>query len=228
MFTLDGTIHARRDLGLHLAAPVKMSPAVRVVEQIVVPGREGTLTREQGWNDRVITLDLIIRSGDVMGAWRKAITALSNAKRIAFRHDPTVFYQIKNATLSELTRLSPLMGQFQATLTCDPFAYLAGVAPVTLTKTGTIINPGNVYSRPVVTVYGSGSVFFVMGTTRVDLTIHADSLTVDSSLMECRKGLVAQNQYMRGGFPYLSPGLNKVVIDAGIERLVIEPGWRNQ
>ncbi|MGQ4533371.1 hypothetical protein ACUIAC_08855 [Dermabacteraceae bacterium P13138] len=228
MFTLDGTIHARRDLGLHLASPVKMSPAVRVVEQIVVPGREGTLTREQGWNDRLITLDLIIRSQDVMGAWRKAITALTNANQIQFRHDPTVYYQVKSVALTELVRVSALMSQFQATLTCDPFAYLAGVENIALTKSGNVTNPGNVIARPVFTVYGSGRVFFETNGYRVDLKIDSDQLTVDSSLMECRKGNVAQNQNMTGPFPTIRPGKSYVQLGPGISQLVIEPRWRNQ
>ncbi len=228
MFTLDGTIQARRDLNLHLASPIKMSPASRVVEQIVVPGREGTLTREQGWADRLITLDLIIRSQDVMGAWRKAITALTSAKQLAFRHDTGVFYQIKSATLSELTRVSPMMGQFQTTLTCDPFAYLAGVENIVLTKSGNITNPGNVLARPVFTVYGSGRVFFETNGYRVDLKIDSDHLTVDSSLMECRKDQVAQNSSMTGPFPTIRPGKSHVQLDPGVSQLVIEPRWRNQ
>ncbi|MCD4549175.1 phage tail protein [Schaalia sp. lx-260] len=228
MFTLDGTIQARRDLNLHLASPVKLSPAGRVLEQIVVPGREGTLTREQGWNDRLITLDLIIRSSDVMRAWRKAVVALTNAQRIAFRHDTGVFYQVKSVTFSELVRVSPMMGQFQATLLCGPFAYLTGVENIVLTKSGNITNPGNAVARPVFTVYGSGRVFFETNGYRVDLKIDSDQLTVDSSLMECRKGNVAQNQHMTGPFPTIRPGKSHVQLGPGVSQLVIEPRWRNQ
>ncbi|MBT1017610.1 phage tail protein [Canibacter sp. lx-72] len=228
MFTLDGTIQARRDLNLHLASPVKLSPASRVVEQIVAPGREGTLTREQGWNDRVITLDLIIRSSDVMGAWCKAVVALTNAQRIAFRHDTDVFYQLKSATLAELVRVSPMMGQFQATFTCDPFVYLTKANRIVLTKSGNITNPGNAVARPVFTVYGSGRVFFETNGYRVDLKIDFDQLTVDSALLECRKGNVAQNQNMTGPFPTIRPGKSYVQLGPGISQLVIEPRWRNQ
>ena len=60
---------------------------------------------------------------------------------------------------------------------------------MTITTSGdTITNPGSVYSEPLITVYGSGNITLMVGTTIVELTNVSSSIVLDCALKEAYKG----------------------------------------
>ncbi|MBR3428680.1 MAG: phage tail protein, partial [Clostridia bacterium] len=98
---------------------------------------------------------------------------------------------------------------------------------VTITTSGeTITNPGSVNSEPLITVYGSGNITLMIGTTIVELTNVSSNIVLDCALKEAYKGTTLMNDHMSGDFPVLKPGLNAVSWSGNVTSIVISPKWR--
>ena len=116
---------------------------------------------------------------------------------------------------------------FAVNFRCYPFWYQENVSDVTITTSGgTITNPGSVYSEPLITVYGSGNITLMVGTTIVELTNVSGSIVLDCALKEAYKGTTLMNDHMSGDFPVLKPGLNAVSWSGNVTRIVTKPNWR--
>ena len=116
---------------------------------------------------------------------------------------------------------------FAVNFRCFPFWYKDGVDDITVTASGTtIINPGSVYSEPVLTVMGSGDIVLTVGATIVELTGIAENIVLDCELKEAYKGTTLMNEHMSGDFPILVPGLNAISWTGNVTRVVVKPNWR--
>ena len=226
-FTLDEKTNSRAAWGLRITEPPVIPPARRVVEPIEVDGREGTLTLLKGWEDTMFSLKVAILGANPHGRLRDILPVILAAQTIYFSGDPTVYYKIKHVEAGGLTRLLSALWEFPLTFVCDPFRYTRNVAPITMTASGTVTNPGGVYSLPKIVIYGTGSRTLTINGKPIILNILAGNLTLDSALMECYQGNTAQNNQMSGAFPIFNVGNNTVTLGTGITKLEIEPRWRN-
>jgi phage-related protein len=98
---------------------------------------------------------------------------------------------------------------------------------ITRTTSGTVTNPGTVYSLPRITVFGTGSRTLTINGKPTILNILSGGLVIDSELKTCHFGNVAQNNRMNGDFPVFNVGNNTVTLGTGITRIEIEPRWRH-
>ena len=114
-------------------------------------------------------------------------------------------------------------------LDMQPFRYQKDVAPVVLTETGTINNPGSIYSEPIIEIEGDGDVSVTIGQETMYLNVKTKA-TID-----CRQG--KQNIYnatgavqntlrKRGGFFEIPTGRSGVTFTGNVLRLIIRPNWR--
>ncbi|MBH5299843.1 hypothetical protein EU799_10655 [Corynebacterium silvaticum] len=226
-FTLDHTTTSA-SLGLRFTGPVEIPAAQRVVEDIDVQGRAGTLTRLGGWHDTVMTLPLAVNLTGGVDAYQRAALALSNASVIGLSGDPGVFRHIKHATISPLRRELASWGMFEAELTCAPFTYLnIGLVKHTLTVSGTITNPGLLDSAPVVTVYGTGMLTLTINGTPYRMSSPSGQVTLDSARLVAHVAGRVQTDALTGDFPRLVPGVNRFVLGTGISSIEVTGNWRN-
>ena len=99
--------------------------------------------------------------------------------------------------------------------------------PITLTESGVFItNPGSVYSEPVITVYGSGDITLLVGTTVAELTGIDGSITLNTPLTEAYNNTTGINGSMSGDFPTLAPGANAISWSGNVSSVIIHPNWR--
>ena len=89
-----------------------------------------------------------------------------------------------------------------------------------------IVNPGNVYSEPLITVYGSGDIHLTVGSYIVSLEDITDNIALDCRLMEAYRDYELMNEHMTGDFPRLRPGSNVISWTGNVSRVVIQPRWR--
>ena len=89
-----------------------------------------------------------------------------------------------------------------------------------------MLNPGSVYSEPLMTVYGSGDITLMVGMTVIELTGVSGSIVLDSVLKEAYKDTTLMNERMTGDFPVLNPGMNAISWSGTVTRVVIQPNWR--
>ena len=82
------------------------------------------------------------------------------------------------------------------------------------------------YSEPVITVYGTGDITLMVGTTIVELEGITGSITLDSELQEAYSGTTGMNSAMSGEFPLLKPGMNAISWSGEVSKVEIQPRWR--
>lgn len=226
-FTLDHTVTST-SLGLRFTAPVDIPTAERVVEDIEVQGRAGTLTRLGGWHNTVITLPLAVNLTSGVDAYQRAARALMDASSIGLSGEPGVFRHIKHATVSPLRWELASWGFFDAELTCAPFSYLdTGLATHTLTASGSITNPGMIDSAPVITVYGTGTLTLAINGAQYQVSSPSGQVTIDSSRLVAHVAGRVQTDALTGDFPHLVPGVNRFTLGTGISTIEVTGNWRN-
>ena len=217
------------EYGIHvLEQPPITVPSERVTHTIV-PGRPGSLTTLEGddvYDDMILTATCLIADPSripEVAAWLKGSGTVTFANREGGFYYAWVANQIEFA---KVLRGNPHRS-FAVNFRCKPFWYLSDVEPITLTSSTSIINnPGSVYSAPVITVYGSGEITLMVGTTIVELSDVSGSITIDSTLMEAYSGDVSMNACMSGDFPRLQPGQNAISWSGDVTRIVVQPNWR--
>jgi phage-related protein len=225
-FIINETVNSRQHLGLRITQPPTFPTTQRIVQKIDVDGREASLTLLKGWEDITLNLKAAVLGANCRTLYRVATAAILAAETVRFSNDPDVFYKVKYAKVGELDMKLRSLGEFQITFICAPFKYIRGVAMVTMTASGSITNPGTVYSLPKIKVYGTGSRTLTINGKPLLLSILSDNLTLDSELKECHYGDVAQNNRMTGDFPMFNVGANTITLGTGITKLEIEPRWR--
>jgi phage-related protein len=225
-FVIDGNINSRSDLGLRITEPPVLPVASRIADSITVDGREGTLTVLKGWEDTTLDMKAALLGADIATRWREVLPVLLAAKTVSLSTDPDVCYRVKRTIAGEMRMRLARLGEFSLTFTCSPFRYMTGAPTLTLTSSGTVTNPGTVYSLPRIKVYGTGTRTLTINGKQVILNLLSGNLTLDSELKECFFGDAAQNNRMTGDFPVLEVGSNTVTLGSGITKAEVEPRWR--
>lgn len=217
------------DFGVHVSdQPPLTIPAERVT-YTNVPGRPGSLTTVEGedvYDDMVLTATCWLADPTkipAFAAW------LKGAGKVTFANRPGGWYEARIAnqiSFEQILRGNPHR-TFAVNIRCKPFWYQANVQPITLTtSTQFITNPGSVYAEPVITVYGSGDITLMVGTTNVELEGVSGSITLDTPLMEAYTGTTSQNGKMTGEFPVLKSGANAISWTGSVTKVVLQPNWR--
>jgi phage-related protein len=215
--------------GIHVTEqPSVIRPSERATF-INVPGRIGSLTTLEAddvYDDFVLPMECAVSDLSRMteiGGWLKGAGALELAER------PGGFYYARVANQIEFAKVlrNHPHRTFTVNFRCQPFWYLKDVPNLTLTVSGsTITNLGNIASEPVVTVYGSGDITLMVGTTIMELEGVSGSITLDTPLMEAYSGITSLNGSMGGDFPVLVPGMNAVSWSGNVIKIEVRPNWR--
>ena len=159
-----------------------------------------------------------------ISSWLKGGGKVTFANRSGGWYEARIANQI---SFEQILRGKPHRS-FAVNFRCKPFWYMANVQPITITTSSQFItNPGSVYSEPVITVYGSGDITFMVGTTIVELEDVSGSITLDTPLMEAYTGTTSQNGKMTGDFPILRAGANAVSWMGNVTKVVVQPNWRS-
>ena len=114
-------------------------------------------------------------------------------------------------------------------LDMQPFRYQKDSEPIVFTVSGTISNPGSVYSEPIIEIEGDGDISLTIGRKTMYLTIKTKA-TID-----CRQG--KQNIYnatgavqntlrKRGGFFEIPSGNSGIAFVGNVRKVTIKPNWR--
>ena len=196
--------------------------------QTNVPGRPGSLTQLEGedvYDDMILTATCFITDPaqiPAIAAWLKGSGTVTFANRTGGHYNARIANQIP---FEKVLRGNPHCS-FAVNFRCFPFWYQEGTANITVSTSGTIVtNPGSVYSEPILTVYGSGDITLMVGTTIVELEDISGGIVLDCTLKEAYLGTTLMNGHMTGDFPVLKPGANAISWSGTVTRVVIQPNW---
>ena len=209
------------------AYPPIIRPAERAIQQ-TIPGRPGTLILTEGQD----IYDSYVRSfviGLRPGADAQAVNQWLRGSGVAvFGNEPGFCYfgRILSAIQWEKVgnwRLKS--GGVQ--MLCQPYKGKSPVEPdFTISTSGTVFNPGDVASRPVITVSGTGNITLTVGDTSMSLSSAPTGLIID-----CDAGIILTSGgslwtgSWSGEFLRFHPGNNTVTIPSGVS-LSVSPRWR--
>lgn len=229
-FTLDGT--DSRNLGVYISGQGTFDSPARAVDFITVPGRDGDLiglqTRLQ--NGTLTYKDCFIFSnfGANLSALKALLLATTGYRRLIDSYHPDEYRLVAyTGGLSPNVTRRNNAGMFDLTFNAMPQRWLlSGETEQNYTSSGAINNPTAFASKPLLTVYGTGSLII----RDVTITIsEADVYTViDCEAGYCYKGATSKNRYVTlsgNYFPTLQPGNNGIQLGSGITQVKIKPRW---
>lgn len=220
------------DFGCFVANANQFDAPARDVENIDVPGRNGTLTIDNGrYLNQTLTYTLYTR-GDI----RTQITGLRNAisnsgyQRLEDSYNPDEFYLAKFVDAFTIKQSDRHRAGFAVTFDRKPQRFLKegsdlifGVDAYSFTTDGNILNNTEQIARPLLRVYGTGS--FTVGTGTMTISSASTYTDIDCDLMDAYKGSTNCNGNVTGTFPTLTPGQNVVDLNGSISKIEIIPRW---
>lgn len=118
-------------------------------------------------------------------------------------------------------------GEFNLTFNCKPQRWLTvGTTVTTLNASGSIINPTEFDSQPLLRVYGDG----ILGINSQSITISSSDVytDIDCEMMDAYKGTANKNHTITlsdYNFPVFTAGTNSISLGTGITKVEITPRW---
>ena len=118
-------------------------------------------------------------------------------------------------------------GTFDLTFSCMPQQYLkSGERLQVLTGSGTVYNPTIYDAKPLLRIYGSGTL--LVGVERVTVTDNDSFIDLDCELEDAFRDTVNMNQHLElehNDFPFLKSGINNITFVSGITKVELIPRW---
>ena len=219
------------DYGVWINGGGTYNAAKRQYKSIQVPGRNGTLTIDNGAYEEVdhtYTAFIAEELGFNIEDFRNALLSKPGYKILTDSYHPDEFYRAKIMDgLAVSVAPAAAGGAFTLTFKRDPRRFLkAGEFIHKPADGGVVANPTQFNSKPTIKVTGYG-----------DLTINNEVITIanaysyvviDSELMDCYYGSTNANgavTFNSGKFPELHPGNNGISYDNTITAVEITPHW---
>jgi len=206
-----------RSMGIISRAEAPLIRPEERVEHVVIPGLSGDLTETQGesvYNSYIQTVEISVRGADRV---RQVFTWLRGGGYVTFSAEPHLRQPARVIGAVTLNKISRNLDHWagQAQFYCQPLKERLYELPVEITVAGTVINSGDVESRPLIiatpSVDAEEMTLIVNGETlamaNVDGVRRIDCLAQEIS-NAAQTALYTVNS--AGPFPVLRPGNNSI------------------
>ena len=201
----------------------------RRVEEIEVLERDGCLNIDEGTYKPFTKTCVVYYNGKYLD---KIANFLQDGD-VIFSNSLDRYYKCKVYTQIEGTYLfadgEDKWYSLEIYFRCQPFGYSLQNEEITLTTPGIIFNPCSFYSKPKITIYGSGeSILFYVNGNEIQIKNIDKHITIDSTLRETKKGTTPANDKKIGDYPKLEVGDNTISWDGTVTKVIIQPNWRHK
>lgn len=217
-----------RDYGVFVNGTYTFSSPERSIERIVVPGRSGTLTidNQRYENIEVSYAAFIVRdfAKNIEGL-RNYLSTSAGYRRLEETYHPDE-YRMARFVSGLQVEATPLLreGNFTLVFDCKPQRYLrSGDQQINFNGSGSLINPTMQVAKPLIRVWGNGSVG--IGSATITLANTTNYTDIDCESMDAYYGSTNRNSNISGTFPMLEPGNNGVTLGTGITKVQITPRY---
>lgn len=201
-----------RNMGVVLKTLPPITRPNRRTEQITIPGRNGTLTVDEGTYDSMsVSLECYLKPGFDP---RKVTNWLNPSGKITFSDEPDKYYNARIINSIPLSRVFRISRSFIIQLELQPFAYSKEI----FVKK---INSGVAYSfyideatanmYPYIKVTGSGEIELTINGTTMKIYPN-EYIELDCELQVAYKDSEGANERVYGSFFNLVPGTNTISI----------------
>lgn len=210
-------------LAINELPPISKPTMRTYIEEI--DGRDGDLVTKLGYGayDKVMTIGLF-HTFDI----NQVIAFFNGSGTIVFSNEPDKVY---NFTILEQIDYEKLINFKTATITihCQPFKYPLSNTPITLLSGDNVVNnAGNIYSKPLLIINGSGTITISLGGNQIfsiDMS-EISTIAIDTTLMEAydpNTGVLL-NRKVTGDYSkfYLEKGNNTINLGGTITGATIQ------
>lgn len=236
------------DYGMHvLSQPSIISPKERVSYE-TIPGKSGSITLLEGdciYDDINLSAGCVIDdpymldNGESVSRIAKICGWLKGGGMVKFASRPEGYYRARVAnqiSFDKIVRGNPHRS-FSVEFQAKPFLYLdGGDAIKTFTAAGTIKNEGNIYSEPLIKVYGTaeGNVMIGNSTMIINSFTNLTYICLDCEAKIAYKGsngsasdpMTLLGTRVTGEWAKIPEGTLPVSFSGGITKIEITPRWR--
>ena len=205
----------------------------REITDVIVPGRNGSLTRdEKRFNNVVLTYECYVVEDALQNFKELQALLFSSAsyRRLEDSIDPEYYRMARVHSETDFDVISAMheQGTFQFEFDCLPQRfYKSGETAVDVTTTGTLVNPSKFNSMPLIRIYGHGTVN--VGDVQITVAEHTDPyIDVDCDVRNCFYGSTNKNSFVTltdHEYPELHPGSNGVEVSGEVTKVEITPRW---
>ena len=230
-FTFDNTTSS--SYGLYINGRGVYDSPEPDLEYVTVPGRSGDLVYDnKRFNNIEVTYPACFMLTNFTSNFKSLQAFLLKHKgyyKLTDDYEPNYF---RMASVAEAIKLKDIdwvynAGSFDLTFNCKPQRFLVSGETETdyTASSNTINNPTNFASKPLLKVYGTGTV--TLGSVTLTISAHSYAyIEIDCELMDCYYQGNNANQYVTIGpfFPEFAPGENTLVID-GPTMVTVKPRW---
>ena len=220
-----------KDFGVYLNGNETFNGAERDITTIEVPGRNGNLTIDNGrFKNITITYHAFIfeNFSDNTEAYRNLLLSTSGYNKLEDTFHPEEYRMARfsGGFIAEPKKTLEV-GGFDIVFDCMPQRFLkSGDNPIELTASGSIRNPHLMEARPLIRVYGVGTV--TVGNVPITVTANESYIDIDCETESAYCGSTNLNGNIvlsDGKFWRLSPGYIDVVLGTGVTKVIIYPKW---
>ena len=220
-----------QDFGLVLSGEDTWQKSMPDIERTQIPGRNGDLLlSNRRYNNVEITYHVgIKRDFDTrFSAFMNFLLLEPGYHRLEDSYHPD-YYRMAVLDKEVSPKLTALNygGSFDLTFSCMPQQYLkSGERMQVLTGSGTVYNPTMYAAKPLLRIYGSGTI--LIGSERVIITDNDSYIDLDCELEDAYRDTVNMNQHLElesGDFPSLGSGSNNITFVSGITKVELIPRW---
>lgn len=211
---------------------VKELPSITIpkkrVEEVSVLGRDGILTVSDGTYDPITKKCKVYYNGENPDE----LTTFLRDGEVIFSNFLDRFYNMQIVSEIPIDEIFKNIEygdwyEFSITFRCQPFGYSTDNYEMIINDKNTCIyNYATYYSKPIITVFGSGDINILIDEQQITLKDVDDYITIDSVKMRSYKELENQNTKKIGKFPVLKIGENNITWDGNVTKIVITPNFR--
>lgn len=228
-FILNGV--DSRDFGVYISGQGTFSAPRRSYNMIPVPGRNGDLVgNEKRFENLELTYPAFIYTNFKQNIrdFRNFLLSQIGYQTLTDSYHPEEFRKVlyEGAFEPEVEPKNDA-GSFDIVFNCKPQRFLqSGTQVTTLTASGSITNPTQFNSQPLLRVYGDGNLG--IGSQTITISLSGTYTDIDCEMMDCFEGVYNRNNrvvFSDYNFPVFKPGVNNISLGAGITRVEITPRW---
>lgn len=216
------------DFGVYISGEGTYNAPERSITEEIVPGRNGFLIIDNGryQNIEVNYPAFIINDFPRnMSGMRSYLASLRGYTRIEDSYHPDEYRMgaliggISVQTSGYMNR----EGRFNLTFSCKPQRFLrSGEYAIPVTTGMKIYNPTLFDAKPIIRIYGNGSV--TLNGETMNWSGPSEYVDIDCDIQDCYYMGTNMNSYVEGDFPVLSPGENTITF-TGSTSIRVTPRW---
>lgn len=220
-----------QNFGVWIKGSGVYSAPARRYSSITIPGRNGTLTIDEGVFEEVEhNYPAFIPENFTVNirAFRNALLSKAGYKRMTDSYHPDEYYRAKFMDGIEVTPAPRAIGgEFELRFRRDPRRFLiSGDITQNVSNGGYVENPTDFEARPLIRVTGYGTL--TVGSDQITIANLFPYIDIDCEMMDCYHGTDNANPYVSfqsNDFPSLGSGRTGITYSGHITKIEITPHW---